>query len=399
MPKLLLNQDYVKISKCPEGKKKLDIFDSACKGLMLEIRETGGKTWYLRYTNHRGKTRQLKLCDAHDLPLSQARTLAEKHRGSIAMGRDPAEEKLIARQAPTMREFFTDHYLPFIKTYKKSWGTDRSLFENHILPAFKCRYLNEITKQEVIAFITKYKETHAPASCNRLLILLRYMFNLAIKWESPGLEKNPTSGIPLLEENNKRERFLRKEEVETIYKAIMTSDNRMLRYIVPVLIMTGARKRELLNARWEDFDLERRIWCIPVSKSGKRRHVPISDGVVSIIGLINETRICPWPFGNPKTRKPFISIFYSWDTARKKAGLNDVRIHDLRHSFASFLINSGRSLYEVQKILGHTQLKTTERYAHLSNESLLSAANEASKVASMLEMHNLPLMTTQLSLF
>lgn len=84
-------------------------------------------------------------------------------------------------------------------------------------------------------------------------------------------------------------------------------------------------------------------------------------------------------FANPKTRKPFVSIFCAWDTARKRAGLSDVRVHDLRHSFASLLVNAGRTLYEVQHILGHTQVKTTQRYAHLSQDTLREAANEATK--------------------
>jgi site-specific recombinase XerD len=88
---------------------------------------------------------------------------------------------------------------------------------------------------------------------------------------------------------------------------------------------------------------------------------------------------CAWVFANPATRKPFVSIFYAWNTARTRAGLADVRIHDLRHSFASLLVNSGRTLYEVQHLLGHTQIKTTQRYAHLSQETLLEAANAATK--------------------
>ena len=86
---------------------------------------------------------------------------------------------------------------------------------------------------------------------------------------------------------------------------------------------------------------------------------------------------CTYPFANPATRKPYASLFRSWNTARQKAGLPDVRIHDLRHSFASLLINQGRSLYEVQRLLGHTQIKTTQRYAHLAPETLLAAANAA----------------------
>jgi site-specific recombinase XerD len=100
---------------------------------------------------------------------------------------------------------------------------------------------------------------------------------------------------------------------------------------------------------------------------------------------------------NPKTKLSYTSIFYAWDRARKRAGLADVRIHDLRHSFASFLINSGRSLYEVQKILGHTQVKITQRYAHLSQESLIAAANTAVSVVPLVQVmpkqaQQLPLM-------
>jgi site-specific recombinase XerD len=121
--------------------------------------------------------------------------------------------------------------------------------------------------------------------------------------------------------------------------------------------------------------------------------VPISDGVIHLLQSVPNT--CDYVFANPKTRKPFVSIFCSWNTARKSVGLDEVRIHDLRHSFASFLVNNGRSLYEVQRILGHTQIKTTQRYAHLSNDSLLAAANEVSKavpILSALVSNNDPLL-------
>ncbi len=156
----------------------------------------------------------------------------------------------------------------------------------------------------------------------------------------------------------------------------------MLKYIVPMLILTGARKREVLDAKWEDFDVVRKQWRIPVTKTGRPRHVPLSEGVLQLLDSIPHDD-CPWVFANPKTRKPFVSIFTAWNTARKKAELSEVRIHDLRHSFASFLVNAGRSLYEVQKILGHTQVKTTQRYAHLSQDTLLDAANEVSKAVPL----------------
>ena len=149
----------------------------------------------------------------------------------------------------------------------------------------------------------------------------------------------------------------------------------MLKYIVPMLLLTGARKREVLNARWEDFDIDNRLWRIPFTKTGKPRTVPMSDGVMSILDTVPRIAGSAAVFPNPATGKPYVTIHDAWHTARKRAGLEDVRMHDLRHSFASILINSGRSLYEVQHLLGHTQVKTTERYAHLQQDTLMKAAN------------------------
>lgn len=384
MAHILLNPQVIKTAVCPAGKKKIDFFDTECKGLMLEVRISGGKTFSLRYQDERGKTRQLRLADAADVTLTQARTLADKRRNQIAMGEDPSERKALLKQVPTLSAFIQERYLPYVKGYKRSWHTDEGLLRNHVVPQWGRRYIDEITKQDVIALITRHRETHAPGSCNRLLILLRYLFNLALKWEVAGVKSNPTAGFPLMEENNKCERYLSKEEAATLYQALLQSDNGMLKYIVPMLILTGARKREVLDAKWEDFDLERQAWRIPVSKSGKKRHVPLSEGAVALLQSIPVVKGCPYPFANPKTQKPFVSIFCSWNTARTLAGLPDVRIHDLRHSFASFLVNAGRSLYEVQKILGHTQIKTTQRYAHLSQDALVAAANEASNVMNLL---------------
>ena len=174
------------------------------------------------------------------------------------------------------------------------------------------------------------------------------------------------------------------------YRAVQASVNPMLQYIIPMLILTGARKREVLDAKWEEFDLERKQWRISITKAGKPRYVPLSDGVLQMLASMPHDD-SPWIFPNYKTRKPYVSIFYSWITGRKQAGLAEVRIHDLRHSFASFLVNAGRSLYEVQKILGHTQIKTTQRYAHLSQDTLLDAANVVPFVLAMPMVTPVPL--------
>ena len=119
----------------------------------------------------------------------------------------------------------------------------------------------------------------------------------------------------------------------------------MLSFIVPFLIYTGARKREVLEAKWQEIDFVKNSWRIPKTKSGKIRHVPLSSGALSLLKALRDTspvslEPSAYIFPNPKTEKPYVSIFYSWDTARKAAGMPDLRMHDLRHSFASFLVNA-----------------------------------------------------------
>jgi integrase len=376
MPICLLNQKIVDAASCLPSSKKTDFFDRSAKGLLLEVRESGGKTYYVRYNTSRGRTRQLRLGDANLINLTQAKGLALKVRQQAALGEDPAEDIALAKQVPTFARFIEEQYLPHIKTYKRSWTTDISLLKNHLLPRFGKRYLDEITRQDIVKMHADRKAAGAaPGSANRLLIMMRYIFNLALKWELPGIKVNPCKGIALMEENNKMERYLSVDEAERLYGAVCKSENTMLKFIVPMLILTGARKREVLDAKWADFDLPRRAWRIPISKSGKARHVPLSEGALNV--LASMPRKVEWAFANPDTGKPYVSVFCAWHTARKSVGLSDVRMHDLRHSFASLLINSGRTLYEVQHILGHTQVKTTQRYAHLSQDTLLAAANAA----------------------
>ncbi len=376
----VLTQKIVNNLICEESCKRLTVFDKHHKNLVLEVSNTGRKSYYFRYQDSRGVTRQPKLCDANSITLKQARSLADNYRIKLLMGEDPLESKAAHKQVPTFVDFINEQYLPYIKTYKSSWGTDVSLLNNHLLPRFSKRYMDEITRQDIVKMHNERKASGAAAgSANRLLIMMRYIFNLALRWQVSGIKANPCAGVPLLEENNKKERYLSVEEAQRLYQAVCKSDNPMLKHIVSMLILTGARKREVLDAKWQDFDIERSTWRIPVTKSGKARHVPLSDGALAVLGALPANPGSHYVFANPETDKPYVTVYYSWNTARKQAGLADVRMHDLRHSFASLLINSGRTLYEVQHILGHTQVKTTQRYAHLSQDTLLDAANAATR--------------------
>ena len=382
MPIVALRSQSLQVLTCPDGQQKIDYCDSQCKGLVLEVRSSGGRTWYVRFTNARGRRRQLRLGDAKDLSLADARALAQDHRHSVALGRDPADDRQALRQVPTLETFVAETFLPFIQISKTSWKQDLSLLNKHILPALGSKHLDAITRDDVLALMQKRIANKAAAgSVNRVIILLRFLFNQAIRWGVVGVTSNPTKDIPLLKLNNQRQRFLSQQEAFRLLEAVEQSINPMLGFIVAFLLLTGARKREVLDARWDCIDWQRRIWRIPISKSGKARYVPLSDTAMVLLRqrqLQTADNGCDWVFPNPSSGKPYRCITNAWVTARRRAGLDDLRIHDLRHSFASFLINNGRSLYEVQRILGHSSARMTERYAHLAHDTLLAATNAAS---------------------
>jgi len=156
--------------------------------------------------------------------------------------------------------------------------------------------------------------------------------------------------------------------------------NRQVCNAIKLLLLTGGRKHAILEARWEHVDFANRVLTVPLSKSGKPRHISLSDAAIELLHHLPRLEGVDWVFHKTGTNKPRKSIATAWDAIRKQADIPDVRVHDLRHSFASFLVNQGRSLYEVQRLLGHTNSKTTMRYAHLSQKALVDAANVVGSV-------------------
>ncbi|RAX58936.1 hypothetical protein CCZ01_01725 [Helicobacter monodelphidis] len=371
MPKIHFDEKLLASLTPPESKRKIDFFDTEIRGLMLEVRKKG-KTYYFRYQDFAHKTRQKRLGRFSEISLCSVRQIASQARKNLALGRDPYCQR-DSQPEILFGEFVHTIYYPYIKQHKRSYKTDESLLRNHILPLFNQRPMQLIMPSEIVALLASHSLNHAPASTDRLLILLRYIFNLALKWNIPHLSKNPTATIPLLKPDNAKERFLTIKETKKLYIALRKSNNKKLFFIIYFLLLTGARRGEVLRAKWEDINFENREWRIERNKTKKVRYVPLSFEAMELLRSL--PREGNYLFLNSKTKRPFRNIYYSWNSARQVAGLSDVRIHDLRHSFASFLVNGGKSLYEVQKILGHTQLKTTQRYAHLSQDTLLKAVD------------------------
>lgn len=380
MPNVKITSTFVLTAACPEGKPKVDFYDTAIAGFVLECRASGGKTYGLRYRDEHGRQRQYKIGNPADISCTEARKIAQRVRSHATVGRNPAEERKELRQVPTVAELAV-RYLDYARTYKRSADIDERYLRLHLLPRFGKLHLDQLDQTEVMEWLaSKVAEGYAQATVNRWQVILSHMMRMAKKWGLPGSDRNPLEGVKQRECNNAKERFLSPAETKRLQAAVEESANTQLKYVVALLLLTGCRKRELLDAKWDQIDIRRKVWRIPTSKNGRARHVSLSDDALAVLAELRRFKDCPWVLPNPATREPYTSVFNAWDTARRAAHLPDVRMHDLRHSAASNLVNSGQSLYVVGKILGHSQTKTTERYAHLSNDTLLNAVNSASEM-------------------
>jgi len=341
---------------------------------MLEVRCSGGKTYYQRYTDARGRERQFKIAASNVLGLSEARRKARANVAQALVGVDPHFQRAELRKIPTLNELVHDRYLPHVKSYKRSWRTDETILRIHILPSLGSEYVDQLRAEPIAALVQSMRERgYATGTTNRVVIVLRHIYNLARKWRISGAVENPTAGINLAPDVN-RERFLSVEEAQRLISAIRQDENQTAANAIMLLLLTGARRNEITQARWEHVDWDRRTLLVPLSKSGKPRSIALNAPALELLRALVPIGGCPYIFPSQATGRPSPSLYFPWHRIRVTAGLADLRLHDLRHSFASFLVNNGVSLYVVQGLLGHAHTRYTQRYAHLTPDTLLDAA-------------------------
>lgn len=373
MPKAKLDNAYCLAATCEPGRRKTDHWDTLIPGFVLEVRSGGGKTYALRYTDEGGTQRQRKIGRFDTITNEQARKTARKLRAEVELGGNPQAEKQEKKAVPLYSEL-ADQHLTFAKGYQKRPENTERVLNSHILPRWGKVRLDEIKTQDVAKWLAEKRASGlAPATVEKIRITLNRSFELAMKWQLPGVTSNPVRHVPRAKYDNARERYLTPAEAKRLKAAVARSSNPQLPNIVGLLLLTGARKSELLNAKWEHVDLERRSWHIPTSKTGKARHVPLSQAAIDIITDLPNWDGCPWLLPHPISLQPLTNIKRAWDEARKAAKLPNLRIHDLRHSAASFMINAGIDLYAVGRILGHADHQSTQRYSHLANDTLMRA--------------------------
>lgn len=384
MPIVKMDSSFIANSLvCPAGKSQVELCCSELKGLyvLVSTKSPGQGTYYLRYKDSTGKTCHQKIGRTSDISLADARKQAKALKSEINLGANPRAEQKAKRAIPTLTDFFNDTYLPYAKVHKRSWKRDTQLFAR-IQKAFGNLRLDQIQKQKVAVFHAGLMEEGlSAASADHHPKLMRRMFSMAQEYGL--IEKNPLSKFALFNHSNQVENYLSDVQLGQLMDVLRTDDNRAVCNIAILLLGTGCRLNEILTAKKSDIDIENRVLKIAASnsKSKRIRTVPLNDASLDIIlKQFEDTKGYDWLFVNHQTGQPYTTIMKVWTRLRNKARLPHLRIHDLRHSFASFLVNSGRTLYEVQQILGHSQSIVTERYAHLSTKTLQEASNSASLI-------------------
>lgn len=358
--------------------KRTYVRDAKTRGLILDVTSAGAKTFYV-YRKVDGKPERIRIGPFPDLTIEQARRRAEEINGDIARGENPAKKKRAAQAGKTLEELFTWYLEQPKKSGPRSEKTDleyRKQFRLH-LASLARRSPEQITSHDVEALIHRIGRDHGPYMANRVLALLRAIFNKA-KRKSLIKGDNPAAGIEAFAERS-RERRLMPHELERFFTAVEAEQNETMRDYVLISLYTGARKSNVLAMRWDEIDFEARIWRIPVTKNGTPQSIPLEDAEIGILDRRRSEAApgCPWVFPSSGSKGHLADPKAGWNRILTRAGIQDLRLHDLRRSLASVMLDSGVPLAVVGKTLNHLSPTTTAIYARLSLDPIREAKRAA----------------------
>lgn len=406
MPRVRLSKRVVDLAR--PGPKELIFWDSDLPGFGLRVRPSGTKSFVAVYRAGRGRNAPLRkatLGASTKLTPDEARSLARKVIGAVAQGRDPAAERASARVGMTVAElaqaFLTEHVR--VKRKPGTLAKYEHVITKHIIPRLGRELAEALTYSSVARLHLDLKDT--PATANYAVAVLASMYSFAQARSYVPEAWNPALRIEKYVEHP-RQRFLTSAELTRLGRALEEAEGHGIPWdlsdgayrskhlpkeanrrtvfcsasiAVRLLLLTGCRLREILHLRWADVDLERGILFLPDSKTGPKPIVLNSAALAVLVSLPREA-IFVVPGSDPS--RPRHDLKKLWTAVTKRAGLSSVRIHDLRHTFASYGAGGGLGLPIIGKLLGHSQLATTQRYAHLHADPLRAASNQIGTLIS-----------------
>ena len=355
---------------------QVDYFDQKPPGLGLRVTPGGRKTWFLMYRAS-GRLRRYTLGTYPALSLADARQLATDARHRVAHGGDPAQARRDGRQAPTVAELATQYLELYAKIHKRSWRGDARSLRSDVLPAWGQRKAVDVRRRDVVILLDGIVARGAPIQANRVLALVRKVFNWAISRDL--LEHNPCLQVHAPGKERQRERVLAPEELVAVWTAF-TALPRVWESYMKVLLLTAQRSGEVKNMQWADVDLAAAWWTIPgaQAKNGLAHRVPLSAPVlVLLLKLQREGGSTPWVFPSPKLQqKPITNVSATARLVARQTGV-PYRSHDLRRTAASSMTSMGISRLVVGKILNHAEPGVTKVYDRHSYDAEKRQALEA----------------------
>lgn len=375
------------IDGLPPTEKLLIVRDSELSGFSVRHYPSGRKAFFYRYRiggGRGGTVKEPKIGDYGALTVDQARNIARDWAARIRTGADPSAERQSLREAPNMSDLMDRYLTDYATKHKKpsSLRHDIRMLEKELKPEFGKMRIKDVTKQHIRNYHSSLQ--HIPYEANRRLSLLSKLFNFAIdelEWLPSG--NNPAQGVKKYPEPPRR-RYLSEKEFARLGEALSQASagefNRSFSVhaiaAIRLLIFTGARTGEILQLRWSNVNYERKCLELSDSKTGAK-DIQLSAPAMQILSELPRYEDNPYVIIGSKPGRHLVNVKDTWRFIREKAGISDVRIHDVRHSFASVTASAGTGLTIIGALMGHKSVMTTARYAHLSSDPLQAASEAA----------------------
>ena len=363
-------------------------WDRELPGFGLRVYPSGAKV-YVVQTRCAGRSKRVTVGRHGDFSPDQARKEAARIIARIKAGETPVP--VAPKADPTMSELAERYQREHVamRCRPATVAHYGVMLAKHIVPALGKLNVAEVERKHILAL--HYALREKPTVANRALEMLVKMFNLAEAWELRPPGKNPCRFVRRYKVQAQHERFLTAEELGRLGRALDAAPaeriaSRHGAAAIRLLVLTGCRRNEILGLRWEDVDFDAGELRLRDTKTGARV-VPLTPPAAEVLEDLPRVPGNPWVFPGRKRGTHQRNINDAWDRIRKRAGLDGVRLHDLRHSFASRALAMGESLSMIGKLLGHTQVQTTARYAHLARDSVKAST---AKVAESIGASILP---------
>lgn len=351
------------IEKLPIPEKGMVTYsDTGFKGLKLYVTANGVKTFFIRKMVN-GCDERFILGQYPALSVQNAREMALNTLSELIKGNNPNTQKKKDRSEQKLGELFEEFMERYSKKEKKSWRYDEIEIPKFYSDWFKMK-LSDIKKTEIQRRHEKIRDESGPYQANHCLERLRAMYNKGIYWGWEG--QNPTNGIkkhPMI----KRDRYLLPHEKKAFFDSLNQEENFVAKGYFYMALFTGARKTNVLEMRWKEIDFDNAVWRIPETKNGDPQNIPLIEYALQVLKQIPKTS--EWVFPNDKSKSGhYEDPKKAWARILARAGIENLRIHDIRRTMGSWLVNSGAPIEVAGKVLGHKSQEATKIYAHLNNE-------------------------------